>query len=122
VTENTPVKSRVPLCSCPRANVCRERRISIILLPRNQQCLRQTQSSTFSPQIRAALDNLSTLTIQVPVRCDRCGFVMMPVIARLRLHGSQSPWNFTLPVCGQCDYEALKAPSSPVQAIKQGVM
>jgi hypothetical protein len=122
VTENTPVKSRVLLCSCPRANVCRERRISMMLLPRNKLCLRQTHSSKLSPKLRSALDNLSNLRIQGPVRCDRCGSAMIPVNARLRLHGGQGQWNFNLPLCGECDYEALEALSSPVQAMKQRVM
>jgi hypothetical protein len=96
-----------------------KRRISIILLPRNQPCLRQTHSSELSPKLRSALDSLSNLMIQGPVRCDRCGSAMIPVNARLRLHGGQGQWNFRLPLCGGCDYEALEALSSPVQAMKQ---
>jgi hypothetical protein len=68
------------------------------------------------------LDKLSGLTIQVPVRCDRCGFITMPVNARLRLRGSQGQWNFKLPVCGKCDCEPLKALSPPAQPIKPRVM
>jgi hypothetical protein len=43
---------------------------------------------------------------------------MMPVKARLRMHGSQSQWKVTLPVCRECDFKMLNALSSSMQAIK----
>jgi hypothetical protein len=69
--------------------------------------VRQAPGSELSPQVCAALDNLS-LSMRKPTYCHECGRVMIAIDAQLWTYGGNRQWNIKLALCAECDSEAIR--------------
>jgi hypothetical protein len=70
--------------------------------------VRQTHSGKLPAQLCTALDNLSFAT-QNPGCCRECGRVMIAIDVQFWLYETHKYWNIKLPLCVECDSQAIKA-------------